>query len=510
MLKYPYYSENQELDLKVIETIDGDLEYLANCKKFPDGFYYVKEKHLELSGDTWIKKVPKYYDYELKKEVARVDNLSHGVVAIDENGKITKGYFTKNPYTNCRLHNMPEGMGSDVRCMDYKILTEKYFVEHLGHGVYFWKPSLTTSDIKALMDKKNGRNNSNAAYNVMDNNSGFPKYKEIYEKSIFPIDKDLRTVSTYIKDLTFGLEMETINGCLPEHLCNQYGIIICKDGSTKNENGYYPPEYVTVPYGGAKGLQAARNVSKEIAKRSDIDVKCSLHVHIGGFDITRLFMISMFKLCYKIQDEIFKMFPLYKTNEVKYANKEKNYCKKLPDILTNYKSGDFGEYVNSTYEDIYSFLTGGKKFSGEFNMRSKNNPWGGHKWDIQTRYYWVNFVNPVFGKQDTIEFRLHTATLNSDKILNWLLICAAIIKFAQSHPEKCLGSKPITLQEVLEYYKNLKNTPYGAKLTQNLINYYNSRKEYFEAKTAKSDYIVPEEFKNDLTYSFPTTKIRSI
>lgn len=506
--KHPFFKQNPELDLKTVRTVDGETEYLTHCKKMPDGYYYVKGKHLELVDDDWVRIVPKVYDHELKKEVIQTSHLIYGVISIDESGNHQLGYFSRNPYTNCRISRLADG--DDKTCMDYKMLDEKYFAESLAYGTYYHRGRLSSSDLKTITTKCIGKSNNDRAYNVMDSNSGFEKYKQLYEGSVIRVDKDLHSVSSYLKGITFGAELETINGTLPDHICNQYGVIICKDGSTKDREGHYPPEYVTVPLTGSKGLQVLRNLPKEIQKRSDIDIKCSYHLHLGGFAIDRIFMVSLFKLCCKIQNEVFMMFPHYKTDEVKYANKEKNYCKKLPNVLTSYKAGDFNTYVNNAYEDVYSFLTGGKKFDGTFNMRSKANPWGGHKWDIQTRYYWVNFVNPVFGKQDTIEFRLHTATLNPDKILNWLLMCVAIIKFAQNNSELCLSDKPIKFEKVLDYYQNLKGTPYGAKLTANLIDYYDTRKAYFDQKTKEENYVVPEEFKQDNAFSFPTTKIRSI
>lgn len=501
--KHPYFKDNPELNLKVIVTIHGYNEYAVNCKKLKDG-YYVKGKDLFCVNEEWILLPAKHFDHELKIFVADDSNLYTGIVDVAEDGTETIGMFSINNYKHCVVKY---SNGHVNRCMNYNLLNDKYYVENYAEGVFYKREGISQANLQKFSSKRLMLNNNGCVYNIMDEGSGVEIYKEFYEKSKIKVENHLKYLSTYIKDISFGAELETISGALPPHLAHQYGIITCKDGSTKSDGGYYPPEFVTVPYKGVKGIQSLRDISKEIGKRSDIDIKCSLHLHLGGFKIDRLFMVSMFKLCNKIQGDIFKMFPHYKTNEIKFAGKEKNYCKKLPNFLNHYQKGDFNKYINSSYEDIYTFLTGGKKFTKDLNIKNKVNPWGNHKWDILTRYYWVNFINPIFGKQDTIEFRLHTATLNPDKITNWLLICIAIIKFAQNNPKDCLNDKKVKIEDILAYYKDAKNTEYGQKLADNLLAYYNLRKKYFAEKLNQKDYIVLEDLINDNNFEFNVTKI---
>lgn len=507
MLKHPYYSQNSDLPLQVVETIHGDTEYRVNCKKFDEG-YLVKGRDLFFDEDTatWVKPNSgnKVMDHELGIEVIKTRNLRHGIVKV-VNGVITKGYFSPNLFKNCEVRTRTE----HLTCRDFKLVDTSYFIEQLSTGIFFKKDDFDTSQLREMATKSLAVNNSGNSYNIEDNKDQFKNAIATYEKSTIVIDNDIAVVAPYIKGITFGMEIETINGTLPPYLCALYGIIICKDGSIKSESGMYPPEYVTVPLQGAKGLQTIRNVSKEIAKRSDIDIKCSLHMHIGGMEISRVFLVSLFRLCYKIQNDVFKMFPYYKTDPT--GIKDKNYCKKLANILNIYSGKDFEGYINGCFTDLFTFLSGGLKAEENVKrgtIKSLKTPWGGHKWDCKTRYFWINFINPIFGKRDTIEFRIHTPTTNGDKIINWLLMCISVVRFAEENVDHCIKLNKIKLTDVLDYYGDTFATAYTKSLSQNLKDYYTQRVEYFEQDFRNKDFVSKAEIKQDENFSFNVLKIK--
>jgi hypothetical protein len=392
--------------------------------------------------------------------------------------------------------------------IDYTLLINNAnFIQDVSTGVFYQVDTISDRRIMECRTKRIVKDRNNNVYNAVDNMAAFELKKHYHNNSIITIDNDVKKVAKYIKDTTFGIELETINGSLPDYITNKLGIITCKDGSTKDEDGYYPPEYVSVPLKGAKGIQTAREMCKEVTKHSDIDLKCSYHLHMGGFKMDRVFLVSMYKLCHKIQDSIFDMFPYYKRDEVKYANKEKNYCKKLPFAVKNYVSGDFNNYINSSYENIYFFLSGGFNFTPKYNFKRKFNPWGNQKWNISSRYYWLNFTNLVFGKQDTIEFRLHTPTTNSDKVINWLFICNAILGFARNNIKDCISDKPISIVDVLNYYKNHYKTSNAANLSDNLISYYNNRKAHYNSDFENGNYLSQGDLLTDSSFSFNTINV---
>jgi hypothetical protein len=326
--------------------------------------------------------------------------------------------------------------------------------------------------------------------------------QSIYEKSTFPIDRDIKRAKSLIGDITFGIELETIKGYLPDWIRNRYGTVICRDGSLNTGNGY-PPEYVTIPLQGTKGLQTIRNVAKEIQKRAETNVNCAYHIHLGNMDMSRIFLIALYRLCEMIQEDVFKMFPYYKRDEPKYAGKAKSYSKMIPDVIHKYnsKKNIFKDYVNSSYESLFQFITGGCTFDNEFNFKNCRNPFGSHKWDIATRYYWINFTNIVFKRQQTVEFRLHTPTLNHNKIINWLVMCVAIIRYTQINFNKILTEDNICFTDVLSIFEKVAVKPsYGKKISDNLISYYNKRVKYFENDYQNCNYISEMYLKKDLDF----------
>lgn len=494
-----YFNDNPKLGFECIRTLHGDIEYVQNCVKFPDGFY-VKGIDLMENDGKWSK-VEKVFCHKLKKDVDYSRELKYGVVSFNENGEAVKGFFTENLYTNCRIYNPITS--ASTPCIDYSILPKDKFIEKLSDGYYLSTAELAPLQIKLLSQKTLTINNSGRAYNIEDVPKEYTRLKDLYANSTFPIDKDLRQLARYLGDNSFGVELETINGTLPPHILNKYGINICKDGSIKNAAGLYPPEYVTVPLQGAKGLQTLRNMSQEIAKRSDINVQCSYHLHLGGFKIDRVLMVSLYVLASKIQKDVFKMFPAYK---IRWENfKKQNYCQKLPNIVSKFGTKNFNNYINNTYADLYGFLSGGRGFSPEVNRKKKIDPWGGAKWNNLTRYYWINLTNPLYGKRDTIEFRIHTPTLNPDKIINWLFMCVAIIKFAETNIVQSLGKDDITFEQVLQWYGNFHKTPEAICLSNNLIKYYKNRVDYFAKDLERGDLLSPKELIDDPNFKFPLT-----
>jgi hypothetical protein len=444
------------------------------------------------------------FDSELGKEVPYRGQIK-GIISFDKSNKPVMGWFTKNKLKNAK-YSMP-GVGCTM-VWDYKMLEEKGFILGTSDGMYYDPKQMGSESLRAIKTKRIAVKLHNAQYNVVDDKNSFNEAIALHKQSEFPIDKDIKYISKYIKNFTFGLELEAINGMLPDHILAKYGTMVCRDGSLRDSNGNYPPEYVTVPLQGAKGLQTLRNLCAELQKHSDIDNRCSLHLHLGGFDMDRTFLVSLYNLCYKIQDQIFDIFPFYKRDEVKYAGKQKNYCKMLPNTIMNYGSGNFKNYVERSYQDIYRFLSGGSELGPANNFAQRQNPWGGNKWDIKSRYYWLNLTNIAFGKQQTVEFRIHTPTFNFDKIMAWLLMCTSIIEYAKNYIMESVSSQPINFRhEVLNYYNTLGSSTYAGFFTDNLKAYYDYRRKYFADLARVKDYKAAGETAEDFGFKFNIIKL---
>lgn len=498
-----YYKDNPYLDLLRVTTFEGEVEYKKNCKLIGD-LYFVKGKHIfydKKAGDYVFE--PGLFDYGTQKPVNSFVGLLYGIVKIVKD-KPVFGFFTKDPFNTCCIKTNAK----NIYCVNSELLKGTVYLEDYSSGLYYDTTGWNEKAIEKLSKKRLTVSCGNNRYNIEDNRHEYNDAVAFFEKSPIKIDKDLRRVAYYIKDITYGLEVEVISGMLPEHILNKYGLVICKDGSIMPDGEeLYPPEFVSVPYKGAKGLQAIRNFVKEISLRSDISIRCSLHLHIGNIPIDRIFIVSLYSLCVKIQKDVFKMFPYYKTEPEGYTKDNKNYCQPLQDFLCKYSNREFNKYINRSFKDIYYFISGGRAVDWEWNKKHKRNPWGQHKWNIHSRYYWVNFINLFFSKRDTIEFRIHTPTLNSDKIINWLLMCNAIIKFAQKNVISCIDEKPIAFQQVLNYYKDNFKSNYSDILSERLINYYNNRVELFKKDFKEGDYVSKKYFKQDLIEDFNITKV---
>lgn len=487
----PYWAEDPNLARYCVMSLLHGKEYKDNCRNYPGEGWLVLGKDLAWDDDI--------------EEWVRLDkgNIANGIVGFKEDGTPVLDKYEINPFTACSVNHPTMGV---VSCCDYNILPTDIYKEDISTGIFYDVTKYSEAKKKDLDKKRTVNLDPGVKYNSDDDKKKFEEKIELYNSQTIPIDKDLKYLNSYLNDITFGLEFETCNGGMPKWLCNSLGVIICRDGSIKDRDGNYPPEYVTIKLKGAKGLQTIRNLCKELQVRSDIDIKCSLHVHIGGFEVSRLFLVSLYNLCYKIQDDVFQMFPFYK---IKWEHKggDKNYCRKLQEVLSFYNSSNLNDYINESYQDLYMFLSNGASFDSDHNRSTRKNPFGEAKWNIKTRYYWVNFVNLFFGKRDTIEFRLHTPTLNSDKAINWLLMCVAIVKFAQSNVRDCITEKEVRFTDVLNYYKNLRNTTYGAQLSSNLIAYYNNRVEYFANDFENGDFLSKQELKDDANFKFNVTQI---
>lgn len=112
-------------------------------------------------------------------------------------------------------------------------------------------------------------------------------------------------------------------------------------------------------------------------------------------------------------------------------------------------------------------------------------------------------MNMFFSNRKTIEFRLHHNTVNAQKMINWLFICNAIVRYAEKHPKEIISSaNTISLQTIMGYYKEQFKTKEGAFLTEYLNAYIDDRTKYFLKDVAKGDIISKQEMNEDKTYVF--------
>jgi hypothetical protein len=214
-----------------------------------------------------------------------------------------------------------------------------------------------------------------------------------------------------------------------------------------------------------------------------------------------------------IQDEIFQMFPYYKIDERKYAGKEKNYCKKLTrlSIFSLKKKAtreNYEYYVNDNYLRIFSFLSNGFVPCKQWNRKLGKHPKANEKWAKTSRYFWVNFMNVIFSKRNTVEFRIHHGTRNPQKMVTWLFICNAIVKTAMHKTSDILKGNKLTLSDVLDYYGNIHGKSlYGRTMSDYLKEYVKQRTQYFKNDYENGDYVSEKDLQEDADFNIPYTLI---
>jgi hypothetical protein len=261
-----------------------------------------------------------------------------------------------------------------------------------------------------------------------DPNAAFPyhfqrRYEAIESFRLFKdkqkiIEAENFKLSKYMK-YTFGLEYETSAGMIPENICYRDGLIPLRDGSI---SGF---EYSTVVMDPTTGPSLLKQQLKTLKDYTIFNKECSLHIHFGGYPLDPKKIYALYKMCYCLQPEIASLVPELTFNSSAYKSSGKDYCKSLPKM--------------SSFNDLYYKFVG-RNFMGSLEQPHPNDLTRTRKWNISTRYYYVNFINILCYKVNkTIEFRLLRPTYNFSKIKVWLYIFNAILKFSEENYEDIIS-----------------------------------------------------------------------
>ncbi len=270
---------------------------------------------------------------------------------------------------------------------------------------------------------------------------GFPytferKYEAIESFKIFNgkqriVNKPvIYNLSEYLK-YTFGLEFETSQGYIPEELCFRDGLIPLRDGSISGL------EYSTVVLNGNDGIRLLRQQLGTLKKYTDFNKECSLHIHFGGYTLSPDKLFRLYTVCKNLEYELSTIVPEYTFRSHVYKESGKDYCKPLP------RFESFGH--------MYKLLVG-RTFFGDLTQAHPNDIERKRKWQVNGRYFWVNFINALcYNVNKTIEFRFLRPTYNFNKIILWIYILNAIMVFAEN------SNKILDLKDIIDfaYPKNI-------------------------------------------------------
>jgi len=481
------YKDNPNLEqvesLQVVTTFNGKKEYRKNCKFIRQQYYVINHDCFEIEGKWRTKENSNIvWDWETKTYVLKSSKrLIYGVVR-DENGNLNMGYFTSNLFNNIPISSNKFGA---VMAISEEALGNNWF-EDMRHHIWFNSEEFTESNIASKKIIRNIDNVAGRGYNIEDNPNDFKAKVSNFEIYKTPISPKIKQLSKYIGDISFGTEFELAVGFLPEHLQYRYGVVPVRDGSL---NG--GAELVTIPMIGAKGLQTIVDLADSLKTRGLISLDCSLHIHFGNIGTDKLSIVSLYRLCRSLQEELFSMFPYYKTNPE--GIKQKNYTKKLPKLnigaLKDVSKDAYEAYLLDSWNKLFTFYSEKSVTLDTFNKKSREHPIH-NKWQRPSRYCFFNFMNMFFTHRHTMEARLHSPTTNKDKAINWLLICVAIIRYSQKYAKDIITQdKTISLKEVLDIYPVLyPNDKKANFLSKYLYNYFLERQALCKKDLARGDY----------------------
>lgn len=264
----------------------------------------------------------------------------------------------------------------------------------------------------------------------------------------------------YINELpyTFGLEFETAGGFIPQHQLYDLGLIPLRDGSITGI------EFSTVVLQGNSGLNLLKQQLEILNQHTIFDKDCSLHIHLGNFKLDGQVLLAinnLFRQC-----GIKQYLPRYSFETFLYkTNANKNYCEL--------------NLLYSSFDEMYISLVN-RNFFGDFTQPHPKDLSGTRKWNIASRYKAVNFINAIcYNGPKTVEYRMLRPTYNFEKILGWLFIYGAIIKYAERNP---------THYRIQVSLKTIIKCVYSAELANLLCNFLDKNAAIVKAQNSVFDY----------------------
>jgi hypothetical protein len=533
-----------------MKMITNKKEILTTVTTF-SGNTVSRDKTVRISGQYYEKHTECVYLPPLEEEKSksnwfRIDHPSIGFnydtnsydkISRMRSKGLVEGFINKNKKAFFKLNAFKHPiLFSDhnaaipTYAINKELALELNYIEDIATGKYYDKNNLTTSNIRAITSKRKiDYRDLSLNYHANSDNSSYVKILGThtqYLEQLTPNDNSLR-LAEMLNNLSWGIEFETSNGTIPTPIISNLGLVPLRDGSV---SGF---EYTTVPLSGAKGLTIMKDICTELTNRCCINLACSLHIHLGNIPRERKHALAFIKLGYLIQDDVFNMVPSYKKdprNRVEeLANKEKDYCKKLPSFKffnTSINTSD-SDVVYNKFQEVFKFLNqtsnNGDSIqsveSGVYSFDSRRNPIDA-KWNQYGRYYWLSIFPYVFNNSGTVEMRLHQPTLNFHKTVNWLLINAAIINYVIYNTDKILQKDfKITLNDIVGSYKTLfdqkddesqVSDPFKVLVTEYLLAYIKDRTDKYSKEESKGIYVDREELENDGSYQFEYNGVKDL
>jgi len=444
----------------IVVTFDGTKAKRSDCRKIKDQFY-IKNVQCFFIKDLWyrVNSGSIVFNHTTKEWVLKeTPGLTKGIIGYDHlNEEVLVGYFIKDVFKNVNV----EIGGTRYPCISYSILPQNKFYENVP-----------TNTFNLLTDGVDPRRSS-AIPNINFNNQDYgfalqynmrhsdrelintieTGFSQELKNNNFTSNHPLAGHVDDLKDLTFGFEFETVKGRIPACRLPECGLIPLRDGSITGI------EYASVPLSGNIGLIGIEKMCAALQKYTAISTNESTHMHLGSFGIPKKnykeFIARLYTIACVIEPEVYNMFPELYIKTSKFKGRGKDYNKPLEKGLV---SAD----LSTTFDNLTLYLAGGRTYEG-LGSQHPSDESDSHKWSIEQRYVWLNFIPALFGKTQTIEFRVHVPTQNPVKLINWLYICAAIVNYAKLPFEIDNSIKSLTLGKIMEKMYNYRAASYLKK-----------------------------------------------
>lgn len=453
-----------------VTTINGKMVPRNKCR-------YIKNEYYEINVDCFFMPDNKWhrvnngliaFDNETNKWVLiEQTDLYEGIIAVDNNGVAVNGWFSPNPIKNVVMN--------DTMCISDDIPNKLGFVEEISTGTFYPKGRIS--------EERLNRKGIGTRYSFDLTYSAGPKikqFKESYDKAYIP-SKNYPQLVKFAKELndkSFGYEIESSDGYIPEHKCFKHGLIPLRDGSLRHDN-IEPFEFTTIPLTGEKGLHTMVDIADLIQKYTTIGKQCSLHLHIGGYTPSKAYVVAMHRVMLRIQDELYSMFPSNYRFTSENGFKSKDYCAPIKNIRI-LKSNS----VDQNFDLLYNFYSGS---NGHFEgFGAKNHPLdreNRQKWNINFRYFIQNCIPFIWGGSGTYEWRLHSPSQNPHKMLNWLFICNGIMSYVEKYKDEIANFNDLRNVNLNTIFADV----YSPELASILNCYTEWRKEYMTRMDPQGD-----------------------
>lgn len=293
---------------------------------------------------------------------------------------------------------------------------------------WFETESLREAEDTGLLYHKNELNKKNGKY------YRYTRMAHPYEawgrapyvnETIFPKD---------IKERRLGIEYEfgeTYQMFAPflksEHVFNWESV---RDGSLDAiPQGI---EFVSIPFKLDELHKAGEFLDFSKKHGAEIFPSCGFHVHVGAQDMSFLDISRLVTLATSIEEEMFILGGV--------DRKKNTYCKSLDEKFTGFSDIILPKDKNKCGRKLYSGQ------NAEFESRHKQSKYVDARNHTGIRYYWFNidrfFYKREQPQQKTVEFRNHMGTFDTQRFVNFALLCYYIVEFAMNHSkDTCRNTK---------------------------------------------------------------------